>query len=98
MSARFCEADNLLPRHKALYEKYGAGHVTVYMCPICGHTEWSSTDSGGKPGILFKDMLLASKYGDTDGCKICIEIQNRAPEIFGWVLLVLDQHGIKSQI
>ena len=56
-------------------------------CMTCGYRELSSS----REGPAEKEIVISNSFsiGHNFLCRRCIEVQNRAPEIYEWVLSVI---------
>jgi len=64
------------------------GTVTFRQCRFCGHLEWVSTSAEGPARIVVEPM------NSIEGCRPCVEVSRRNPEIFDWVLNVVTHHRL----
>lgn len=62
------------------------GLVHFRLCPFCGHADWVSSSAEGEPKI-------SAEIGES-ACQICLSVQRRSPEVFQWVLNVVDWNAI----
>lgn len=78
-----------------LIRDHGPGLVEIVECPICGRFEWVSTrkaDSAtGEPFPNSISIRLRRPNFDDPPCMRCTIVHDRAPEVFRWVLGVIDR-------
>ena len=77
------------------------GRVIVQQCEICGYSEYDRTYSG--PSQPIKGQICSIKpwpehsFDGNFTCSSCIEVKQRAPEIYDWVLRVIEHQRIKIE-
>lgn len=64
---------------------YFPGRVTLRECNICGHIQWSCTETKEPDSIVILDL---------NSCPACNHVMMRAPEIAQWVFSVV----LKAQL
>lgn len=73
-------------QRQAVVEHHGRGRHVFTECALCGYRAWSSTTRDAPDEIVFETLNW-----QRDGlCPKCAEVQGRAPEIFQWVLNVIN--------
>lgn len=71
----------LTDNEKTQLQRRGPGHHYFACCPLCGHTDWQSTNTAAEDGVTMHE--------DQGGnCYRCAEVAQRNPELFQWILAV----------
>lgn len=76
---------------KTLLGLQGSGHSYFTCCPLCGHLTWRMTNKEEPDDVTVEEDALGR------GCMDCMEVAKRSPEIFQWVLSVVDYKIRKSE-
>lgn len=69
---------------RQLRKKYPKGKITFKECYICGYLAWNSTEPKG----IDTYKIISMDIGQSP-CPKCIEMVQRSPEVYDWVLQVL---------
>jgi hypothetical protein len=67
---------------KQLRKQHPKGKITFKECYMCGYLAYSSTDPKGIDTYKIINM-------DKGQCPKCMELAQRTPEVYDWVLQVL---------
>jgi len=77
-------------RDAEIIRQYGPGHIEMERCPLCGLMRFLCCRTAEPNGVSMREMFSVTS------CSRCEEIHRRAPEIFEWIVGVVQYLRVDS--